>query len=232
MSYMMNHGRAAYLGITFLGLWLAAGALPVAAAGMYKWTDDKGVVHYSDQMPPEEVNKGTVLLDKQGRQVKKIEPAPTAAELKAKAAEAEQEKANARVREEKARKDSALLHSYSSEEEIDIARNRAVSAIVVQIKSAESYSADLTRQKQEVEKQKAASAGKAPFAVDNELSTITEEIGRQDRLMAQKKDELVAINARYDADKQRWRDIRDEQVKAAAEARAVSTPRAPTAAAK
>ena len=231
MSTMTNRDRATYLGIVFLGLWLASVALPGTAAGMYKWTDDKGVVHYSDQMPPEEVNKGTVLLDRQGRQVKKIEPAPTAAELKAKADEEELQKASARVREAKARKDLALLHSYSSEEEIDIARNRAVSAIDGQIKSAESYSADLTRRKQEIEKQIAAAAGKpVPFALENELSTLTEELGRQARLMAQKKDELVSINARYDADKQRWRDIRDEQVRAAAEARATPAPRAPTAA--
>jgi replicative superfamily II helicase len=230
---MMKRDRTAYLAIVALGLWLAWGALPVAAAGMYKWTDDKGVVHYSDQMPPDEVNKGTVLLDKQGRQVKKIEPAPSATELKAKAAEDEREKANARLKAEKARKDLALLQSYSSEEEIEIARNRAVSAIDGQVKSAQGYSADLARRQQELEKQKSATAGKpVPAALENELSTITGELGRQAQLIAQKKGELVTINARYDADKQRWRDIRDEQIKAAAEARATPAPRAPTAAAK
>jgi len=233
MSTMTNRDRATYLGIVFLGLWLASVALPGAAAGMYKWTDDKGVVHYSDQMPPEEVNKGTVLLDRQGRQVKKIEPAPTAAELKAKADEEELQKASARIREAKARKDLALLHSYSNEQEIDIARNRAISAIEGQIKSADTYSADLTRRKQEIEKQMAASAGKpVPFALENEVSTLTEELGRQTRLIAQKKDELATINARYDADKQRWRDIRDEQVKAVTDGRATSAPRVPTAATK
>jgi hypothetical protein len=231
MNTMMNRDRAAYLGIAILGLWLASVALPGAAAGMYKWTDDKGVVHYSDQMPPEEVNKGTVLLDKQGRQFKKIEPAPTAAELKAKAEDEELQKANTRVKEAKARKDLALLQSYSNEQEIDIARNRAISAIDGQIKSAETYSADLTRRQKELEKQKSTAAGKAvPATVENELSTIAEELGRQARLTAQKKDELATINARYDADKQRWRDIRDEQIKAGAEARAAPVPRAPTAA--
>jgi hypothetical protein len=233
MNTMMNRDRATYLGIVFLGLWLASIALPGAAAGMYKWTDDKGVVHYSDQMPPEEVNKGTVMLDKQGRQVKKIEPAPTAAELKAKADEEELQRANARVKEAKARKDLALLHSYSNEQEIDIARNRAISAIDGQIKSAEGYSADLTRRQQELEKQKAAAAGKpVPVTLESELSTIAEELGRQAGLIAQKKDELATINARYDADKQRWRDIRDEQVKAVTDGRATSAPRVPTAATK
>ena len=53
--------------------WLALGALPAAAAGMYKWTDDQGIVHYSDQMPRGRVSKGGVVIDKQGGQVKKID---------------------------------------------------------------------------------------------------------------------------------------------------------------
>ena len=68
---------------------LAAGAQAAVAAGMYKWTDDKGAVHYSDQMPPDAVNKGTMVFDKQGRAVKKIEPTPTPEQLKAKELEDE-----------------------------------------------------------------------------------------------------------------------------------------------
>ena len=55
--------------------WLALGALPAVAAGMYKWTDDQGVVHYSDQLPADAMNKGSVVFDKQGRPIKKIDPA-------------------------------------------------------------------------------------------------------------------------------------------------------------
>ena len=30
---------------------------PAAAATTYKWVDDQGIVHYSDKIPPEAVNK-------------------------------------------------------------------------------------------------------------------------------------------------------------------------------
>jgi hypothetical protein len=36
-----------------------------ARAATYKWVDDKGVVHYTDKMPPEAVNKGSIELNKQ-----------------------------------------------------------------------------------------------------------------------------------------------------------------------
>ena len=111
----------------------------------------------------------------------------------------------------------ALLQTYTNESEIELARNRAVSAVAVQIKSAETYTADLTRRQQEIEKQKAALAGKPmPPALENELSSLNDELGRQGRLLAQKKDELANINARYDVDKRRWQEIKADQARAAA----------------
>lgn len=205
-------------------LWMLAAAgvtLAMAtgtmAAGMYKWTDEKGIVHYSDQMPPEAVNKGTTVFDKQGRPLKKIEPAPTGDQLKAKELEDERLKATARQRDEQQRKDMALLQSYTSEDEIEFARARAVSAVTAQIKAADAYSADMTRRQQEIEKQKTALAGKpVPPALENELVSLTNELDRQTRLIAQKKDELASINARYDVDKKRWQDIRNDQNRATA----------------
>jgi len=174
-------------------------------------------VHYSDQMPPEAVNKGTVVFDKQGRPVKKIEATPTAEQVKAKELEDERLKAMARQRDEQTRKDLALLQSYTSEQEIDFARTRAISTVESQLKSAESYSADLRRRQAEIEKQKVALAGKpVPPALENELVSLSNELGRQDGLIAQKRDEVATINARYDNDKRRWQEISADQVRAAA----------------
>ena len=214
MTY--GHRRAASA-VALAGFALFAGAQGALAAGMYKWTDDKGVVHYSDQMPPEAVNKGTVVMDKQGRAVKKIEPAPTSEQLKAKAEEEDKAKALARQRDEQTRKDMALLQSYTSEDEIEFARKRAISAVTDQIKAAEDYSATLVRREKELEAQKAALGGKpVPAALENELVGISNEMGRQKGLLTLKKDELATINARYDVDKRRWQDIKNDQSRASA----------------
>ena len=214
---MMQRNAIATCVFALLGVCLAVGALRAVAAGMYKWTDDKGVVHYSDQMPPEAVNKGTVVMDKQGRPVKKIEAAPTPEQQKAKELEDERQKAIARLRDEQTRKDQALLQSYTSEDEIEFARSRAISAVSIQIKSAENYTTELTRRQQELEKQKLALAGKPmPAALENELTGLNDELGRQSRLLALKKDELATISARYDIDKRRWQEIKADQSRAAA----------------
>ncbi len=214
---MHMHRQVRQLGLAILGAGLAWAALPADAAGMYKWTDDKGIVHYSDQMPQDAVNKGATVFDKQGRPLKKIEAAPTQEEMRAKEAEEDRLKSSNRLTQERARKDQALLQSYTSEQEIDFARTRAISTVESQLKSAESYSGDLRRRQAEIEKQKAALAGKpVPAALENELVSLNNELGRQDGLIAQKRDEVATINARYDNDKRRWQEISADQMRAAA----------------
>ena len=206
--------------------WLALGALPAAAAGVYKWTDDQGIVHYSDQMPADAVNKGGVVIDKQGRQIKKIDPTLTPAQVKAKEAEDERQRLIAKAQEEKSRRDIALMHSYTSEEEIDFARSRALLAVESQLKAAETYVADLTKRQQELRKDKLAYGTKpVPGTIDIELTGLDEELARQDKVLAQRRAEISAINAKYESDKLRWREIRaDQRAPAAAAANAPPAP--------
>ena len=226
------HNLAGHFGLVAVGVGLALAALSTSAAGMYKWTDDKGIIHYSDQMPQDAVNKGATVFDKQGRPLKKIEAAPTQEELRAKEAEEERLKSSGRLTQERARKDQALLQSYTSEQEIDFARTRAISTVDGQLKSAESYSTDLRRRQAEIEKQKVALAGKpVPAAMENELVSLANELGRQDGLIAQKRDEVASINARYDNDKKRWQEINADQMRAAAAGVPPPTPPAPAKAA-
>ena len=114
-------------------LSLVCGAGTAAGAGMYKWVDDQGVVHYTDRIPADSVSKGATVLDKQGRSVKTIDPAPTAEQRKAIEVEAERQRELAKVDAERARRDRALTQSFSSEAEIDVARARAVSTMEAQL---------------------------------------------------------------------------------------------------
>lgn len=196
-------------------------AVPAAAA-TYKWVDDQGVVHYTDKVPPEQVGKGATVLDKQGRPVKKIEPAPTPEQRKALEGEEEQKRAAAKAQEERARKDRALMLSYTTEGEIDGSKKRALATIDSQIQSAESYTADLKRRQQALEKKKVGyGANPTPIELERELNNVDLELSRQAALIEQKKADIIVVSARYDADKQRWQAIKADQERAAA---AVQTP--------
>ena len=179
-----------------------------ARAAMYKWVDEKGVVHYTDKMPPEAVDKASVELNKQGIPVSRTEKALTPEQRRANEQEAERAKEAARAQEEIARRDRALVSSYTSEAEIDLARNRSLQTINNVILSSQAFSEQLTKRKVDVETKKVESQGKPTVAVlDRELESIEAELARQADLITQKKREGAAITAKYDADKQRWREL-------------------------
>jgi hypothetical protein len=185
-------------------------AAPTTAhAATYKWIDDKGVVHYTDKLPPEEVNKGSVELNKQGVPVKKTEPAPTPEQRRAKALEDERARRVAKEQEDQARRDRALLSSYTSESEIDLARNRSLRTIEDVLKSAKAYSEQLTKRQAAIEAKKKAEYSDKPVppALERELEGIIAELSRQADLIALKQRETVQVNAKYDADKERWRNL-------------------------
>ena len=194
---------AVLLALALLG---SAGEAPAAT---YKWVDEKGVVHYTDKMPPEEVNKASVELNKQGVRVKATDPAPTPEQRRAKAQEEERQKQLAKEQSDIARKDRALLSSYTSESEIDLARNRSLRTIESVVQSSKAYSAQLGKRKAGIESKKTTEFANKPVPVtmERELESINAELARQEDLLALKQKEVVAVNAKYDADKKRWRDL-------------------------
>ena len=180
----------------------------MARAAMYKWVDEKGVVHYTDKVPPEAVDKARIELNKEGIPIKRTDKALTPEQKRAIEQDAERAKETARANEELARRDRALVSSYTSEAEIDLARNRSLQTINNVILSSQAFSEQLTKRKVDVEAKKVQSAGKPVVAVlDRELESIDTELARQAELIVQKNKEVAAITAKYDADKQRWREL-------------------------
>ena len=193
------------------GAALVAAALQLAPtparAATYKWVDEKGVTHYTDRMPPEAVNRGNVELNQQGVPVNKTDPALTPEQRRAKATEEERQKQILREQTDIARRDDALLSSYTSESEIDLARSRSLRTIENIVQTSQAYSEQLNKRRAAIEARKVTEFLDKPLPapLERELENIGSELARQAALIAQKKQETVAINAKYDADKQRWR---------------------------
>ena len=207
-----GRGRADALWLASASAVLVMLALMLAApahATTYKWVDEKGVVHYTDKIPPEALNKGNVELNKQGLPIKKTDPALTPEQHKARAVEEARAQQIAKDRELVERRDRALLATYTTEGEIDLARNRAVSTIDAQVQSATAYSATLNKRKVDLDGKKAALGDKPiPPVLEREAANISDELAKQADLIAAKQKEIIIVTARYDADKKRWKELR------------------------
>jgi hypothetical protein len=195
-------------------LLVAAAALAFAGAALaetYKWVDEKGVVHYTDKMPPEQVNKAATVLDKQARPIKQIEPPPTPAQRAARDAEEQRTLALAKEREAADRKDRALMQSFTSPEEIELSKSRAVATIDGQLQSAHAYIAQLGKRREEVEARRVSYGSKpVPESLEREIASIDVEVQKQNDLVIAHQQERAQTIARYDAFGVRWRALKAE----------------------
>jgi hypothetical protein len=195
--------------IVFLACLIAAAlALPAQAqqekARMYKCVDSAGKVYYSDKMNPDcgqssELNRQGVVMPK--KQVAKPGQ-PSKAEPAA---------ATPKNSKEQERRDRALMATYTTEEEIDAARDRSLAIPAQGTKSVESKLDKVNRQLTELKKQADALATQKkplPPHLLEDVNASQKEISALEADLAQRKVQSDAIRAKYEADKQRFRELK------------------------
>jgi hypothetical protein len=208
-----GNARAMRAAITFL---VAGGLLfamaPGARAALYKWTDERGVIHYSDKMPPDAVNRASIELNRDGTTVRKREQAKPVAQRVPKDETDEQRMRQAeRDRVLASRRDRALMESYTNENEIELAKTRAVATIDGQIESAEAFIAQMQKRRDELDAKKSTFAPRpVPGEIVREIENIDSEVARQTTFIMAKKKEAATVAARYESDKLRFRELRSE----------------------
>ena len=185
---------------------------PGARAALYKWTDERGVTHYSDKMPADAVNRASVELNRDGTTVRKREQVkPVAQRLPRDETEEQRIRQAERDRVLASRRDRALMESYTSENEIELAKSRAVATIDGQIESAQAFIAQMQKRRDELEAKKSTFAPRpVPGEIAREIENIDAEVARQNTFIMAKKKESANVAARYDADKARFRELRSE----------------------
>lgn len=96
-----------------------AASWSAAAQRLYRWTDERGEVHYSDQIPPEAIDRARREINRSGLTVRSVDRAMTPAERLALGAAQADAAAQARAAEEASRADAMLLNAYASESDLE-----------------------------------------------------------------------------------------------------------------
>lgn len=183
-------------------------SFPVAAK-MYKWVDDQGTTHYGETIPPEYANKDRSELGKSGRVIEKKEVLTPEERRTSEQADAKK-RADEEAALERKRRDKALVNTYSNEKEIDLARNRNLQQIEARIHSIDSQlkmaDSNLTAHKKEVDGYNAAGK-KVPASLQEDLNESQKRLDKLQQDMEKAKAEKAALDARYDADKARYKEL-------------------------
>ena len=171
---------------------LAAGLAlaPLAAqAQSYRCIGKDGKKYYGQSVPAQCAGLPIEQLNAQGVVVKKIDAHATADErAKKEAEEIDRKKREAQSKDE-GRRDRALMATYTSEKDIEFARERALENPRQGVKDAETRIAALNKRRS---------------APNEDAKAIDAELKVQEGVRASRKKEIDAINARYDEDKKRY----------------------------
>lgn len=184
---------------------LAALALP-ASADFYCCQDPaSGRRNCGDTLPDVCRGRAYRILDKSGNVIREVGPPLTAEQKAAQAAEAQRQKEQEELAREQRRKDQALLDTYSSLRDIDLAQEKAENDVKLSISSAEAQIQSIRAKRKKLEDEAEFYKKKGlPPELEKSLKATAHEIKLQEELRDLKKNDFATIKAKYDGDRQRY----------------------------
>ncbi len=204
--------RAVLMATIFLsGLVYTATAAAAPERLYYRYTDAEGNSVMEDRITEGALKYGYTVIGRYGRKIKTVPPRLTDEELAARKAQREKEEAEGNSAEQQEAWDKYLLLRYSSTDDIEAAKQRALNQIQVRIDILE---ANLQTLKQTIEREQALAAdrqrrtGKPPTEDHDALmqSFNAELIGLEKQIAARKTESEQTV-VLYDRDIARFSEI-------------------------
>ncbi len=187
----------------------------------YRYTNDRGITVITETMPPEDIMRGYEVISRSGTLIETVPRQLTEEELRNQSTE----EARARLRKEEALRlqawDEMLMLRYSSIEDIEAARGRAIRDLQIRISILKS---NLMAVKNQIEReqQKAADIERAGGEAPENLANIIDKLGREvedtEESIAVRRQEVEEAKASYQRDIERFVLLSD-RVKIRSEAR-------------
>lgn len=212
VDFEVNTSKLQWLAATVL---FVTGGIALAAQTnssdrpLYKWTDEKGVVHYGDSVPPQYVKQERRVLNTQGVEVGRLEREKTDAERAAEAA-------RLRATNDARHRDQVLLTSYVSVDQIEELRDQRLDLIEGQVRVTTLYLDTLQGRLKTLQSQahffqpysSNESADPMPDHLAEDLVRTVKEIRQQERNLAGKRAEQVALRSRFQSDIDRYIELK------------------------
>ena len=203
---------------------LALASLAVSAQ-TYRCTGKDGRKYYEQLIPPQCEGLPVDVLNSAGQMIRRIDPEAERQQRLAKEAETARKREEELAAKESARRNRALLATYTSEKDIDEARARALAENEKALKDVHKRIAEIKKRQAAFDKEmefykegaakpadkkdKAgpAKGSKPPPKLLDDVRAAEVDLQAQQELLDSKQKEVDAINAKYDGDKKRYLEL-------------------------
>jgi len=175
----------------------------------YRCVGKDGKKYYGSTVPMPCLGQPIEQLNTSGMVVKRINPESDEKERAAKEAGAKKKREDDAARREAVRRNSALLATYTSAQDIDDARSRALADNQKALKAVELRIDTIKKRQASYDKELEFYKGdnKPPARLQDDIRDAEIDLKAQEDLLAAKKKDIDTINARYDQDKQRYLEL-------------------------
>lgn len=192
---------------------------PMAGAA-YKCVDETGKTQIGDTPPAGCAKVVMYEVTTTGRVLRKIEPTPTPEQLKVLEEEQRRKREADKIAAEHHRRDMALLATFTSEKEFDVARDRNIEPLNGRINAAQERAREiderLAKLHEDMEFYRNGGKGgrerEVPKFMLAEQDRLAKEKQTLNASIAANQKEIQAQRERFEADKKRWVELRSGQV--------------------
>jgi hypothetical protein len=174
----------------------------------YRCVGADGKKYYGQTIPRACIGEVVEQLNAQGTVIRRIDPKSTAADREAKAAEEKKRREEQIARREELRRNRALLATYTSAEDIEDARVRALEGNAQAIKEVDLRIANIKGRQAKLAKELESYKDKpAPADLKRDIQNAQFDLQAQEGLREVKLKEAHVINAKYDEDRRRYLEL-------------------------
>ncbi len=209
-STVINPMRSLLLTLLLLPLVYSANA-----GQLYKWEDENGQIRYSDRLPPTQVKKRHQQISTEGVVLKTTEAAATT-EARAEQAEVKRKQAVVQAEADKIqqaqdKRDQMLLRSFSSEDEILLARDGRLNVInsvrdLIK-KNIATTEKKLTKLQKQADDAYLSKGKQVPGGLAQRIEHFTRRITNRHKQLEHKNNEVNKLTQQFDANLSRYREL-------------------------
>lgn len=180
------------------------------AERIYKWVDENGEIQYGDRVPPQYATTQRSVINDQGRTLKVYEAAKSPEEKAEAEALGKKRAEEKKLADQQAVRDHSLLSTYSSEEDMLLARDSKVASVDTLIQLTNSRLDSMQKRLNELTDDAAEferSGKKLPEGLVNQMKSIKEQIRQNEEFVKSKQNEKGEIARKFDDDIKRYREL-------------------------
>ncbi|MFP5465086.1 MAG: hypothetical protein ACLGHR_10000 [Gammaproteobacteria bacterium] len=208
-------------GITWLLLAVLCASTQVVDAGrLFRYRDERGVMHIGTHLPPGQAQAGYEVLDSRSlKRLNVIPPAPSAEQLSRQAAErrtaAAAEAANSRAERARQRdiaeqrnRDRMLLETYADESDLVRLRDMKLGSLDLILRTVESTIGHLRKnlvQMDATAQEHIAAGRQPPDSLVQARARTAADLAGQEQAAERTRAEQLAVRTRFEADLDRYR---------------------------